>query len=104
MIADELRQEKSDNILKTKYYCSNCGKEIIKNVTGLCSECLIEINRAKRPSREELKKLIRELPFTKIGKQFGISDNAIRKWCIAYSLPSKKSDIQKYTDSQWSEI
>jgi uncharacterized protein YjcR len=44
----------------------------------------------ERPNRDELKQLIRTLPFTKIGKMFGVSDNAIRKWCNAYNLPRKK--------------
>ena len=55
-------------------------------------------------SREDLKKLIRTQPFTKLGEMFGVSDNAIRKWCIKYNLPKTKSDIQKYTDEEWELI
>jgi len=57
-----------------------------------------------RPSREELKKLIRTTAFTKIAEQYGVSDNAIRKWCIAEHLPSKKTEIKKYTDIEWAQI
>jgi 5-methylcytosine-specific restriction endonuclease McrA len=39
-----------------------------------------------RPSKEELEKLITELPMTKIGNQFGVSDNAVRKWAKRYKL------------------
>ena len=35
---------------------------------------------------------------------FGVSDNAIRKWCKVENLPSKKSDILVYSDEQWTKI
>lgn len=49
---------------------------------------------SKRPTREELKELIYSLPFTKIGEKFGVSDNAVRKWCKFYGLPHRKKDIK----------
>ena len=30
-------------------------------------------------TREELKKMIRDIPFTEIGKRFNVTDNSIRK-------------------------
>ena len=39
--------------------------------------------------------MIRTMPFTVIGQQFGVSDNAIRKWCKKYNLPSTKEEIKK---------
>lgn len=83
--------------------CLECGKIISKNAT-YCVECLNKFKRANLPTREELKSLIRILPFTQIGNQFGVSDNAVRKWCDTYKLPRKKSEIQKLTDKQWEEI
>ena len=58
----------------------------------------------ERPSREELKKLIREKPFLQIGKMFNVSDNAIRKWCDRMDLPRKKTDINAYSDEEWALI
>ena len=55
-------------------------------------------------SREELKNLIRNKPFTQIGKQFGVSDNTIRKWCDKFNLPKKKTEIQNYSEEEWSKI
>lgn len=55
-------------------------------------------------SRNELKQLIRCKPFTQIGKQFSVTDNAIRKWCDRYGLPRTKKEIDKYTDTQWEKI
>ena len=55
-------------------------------------------------TREELKKLIRTIPFTKIGEMFGVSDNAIRKWCDKFGLPRKVSEIKKYSNEEWEKI
>ena len=59
---------------------------------------------SKRCNREELKELIRSVPFTHIGKKFGVSDNTIRKWCDYYDLPRRTMDIKKYTDEEWNQI
>lgn len=54
--------------------------------------------------REELKQLIRNQSFLAIGKQFNVSDNAIRKWCDKYNLPRKKTEIKNYSDKEWNLI
>lgn len=38
------------------------------------------------PTKEELKVLIDSEPMVKIGKKFGVSDNAVRKWAKKYEL------------------
>ena len=58
----------------------------------------------KEISREELKMLIRTQPFTEIGKSFGVTDNAVRKWCKNYKLPSTKREINAYLDEDWSKV
>lgn len=87
-----------------KNLCPVCGKE--KSVTAdLCLECSrLQRRTVERPSREELKTLIREKSFLEIGRLYGVSDNSIRKWCDAYGLPRKKTVIQSMTDSEWDEI
>jgi hypothetical protein len=55
----------------------------------LCSPECSEINRRKvkeRPNSDELKLLIEKYPFTRIGKMFGVSDNAVRKWAKKYDI------------------
>lgn len=85
-------------------YCIDCGIKI-SSVALRCRKCANKNQIEEKPiSREELKKLIRIKPFTKIGEMFQVSDNAIRKWCIIYNLPSKKKDIIKYTDEEWGKI
>ena len=89
-----------------KYYCLHCGKEITRSSnSGLCIECSnLQSRVCERPSRQELKTLIRTTPFTKIGKMFGVSDNAIRKWCLAEKLPTKVNEIKKISDIDWELI
>ena len=87
-----------------KSYCENCGKEITYG-SVLCRKCYGEKQRVvERPSREELKKLIRTTSFLELGRRFGVSDAAIKKWCKAYSLPHLKGEIKKYTDEEWKKI
>lgn len=88
--------------------CLICGKTFNqkRNNQIYCSqECVHRSQqRTNRPSREELKQLIRTTSFLEIGRQFGVSDNAIRKWCIAMNLPKTKKEIKSYSDTEWSNI
>lgn len=89
---------------KKEYYCIDCGKPISKGSTR-CQQCASKYRITDKPfSREELKQLIRTTPFTTIGKMVNVSDNTIRKWCIQYKLPAKKSEIKKYSEEEWELI
>ena len=86
---------------KIKKYCIDCGKEISKGAIR-CIDCSHKKQRRTiRPSREELKKLIRTKSFVELSRIYGVSDNAIRKWCKSYKLPNKKTDINKISDEDW---
>ena len=101
-----INQHSIQLIQKTKEkesFCIDCGKPIYPGSTR-CVQCNIIDSRSQIISREELKKLIRTKPFTQIGKQFNVSDNAIRKWCDSYNLPRKVSDIKSYSDEEWELI
>lgn len=89
-----------------RYRCHCCGKTIGGDGrTGLCPECYMKTTRrADRPKREVLKQLIREVPMTRIAADYGVTDNAIRKWCDAYNLPRTKSEIKKYSDEEWATL
>lgn len=68
-------------------------------------ECYKTISRVvKRPSRQELKNLIRNKSFVEIGRIYGVSDNAIRKWCKAENLPYQKTIIKKCSDEEWATL
>lgn len=99
--ADEISQRISDITHHKISYCKYCGKIVYKN-SNCCVECAAKERRVvERPTREELKKLIRECSFVEIGKRFKVTDNAIRKWCDNYNLPRKKKDINNYSDEEW---
>ena len=89
--------------LSPKYYCKDCGKEISKG-SMRCVQCDAKHRIIKEKdmlvTRNELKTLIREKPFTQIGQQFQVSDNAIRKWCDKYHLPRTKKEINSYADEE----
>lgn len=95
----------NENPVKEKKYCPRCGK-IIGNKSKFCIACHNYENRVvkDRPTREELKKMVRQSSFVSIGRKYGVSDNAIRGWCKTYNLPSRASDIKKYSDEEWSSI
>jgi len=83
--------------------CPQCGGEKSLNA-HVCAKCASLNQRQFEVSREELKQLIRNVPFEHIGKQFNVSGNAIKKRCIQLGLPSLKKDIKKYTDEEWELI
>lgn len=89
-------------------YCIDCGKPV---TTGSirCSTCNNALkkkttNEKYGLTRAELKKKIRTQSFTSIAKELGVSDNSIRKRCVAFGLPSHKMEIDTYTDEEWEEI
>lgn len=92
------------DLSKKDYFCVDCGCRVAKGSTR-CEKCSqIAQRKCERPSREDLKQLIRTMPFTKIATRFGVSDNAIRKWCDSYGLPRKASEIKAMSDDEWEKI
>lgn len=105
---DKIAQELLDDLEKIKThqinYCQRCGKEIT-SISTYCSECFhIMQRKCDRPNREELKDLIYILPFTQIASKYGVTDNAVRKWCKSYNLPSTKKEINLIKDQEWEKI
>lgn len=103
------RLEEKTRKEQKKYFCIDCGKEIGK-YGQRCYSCATKFSTKRKvpkenlPTREELKFLIRTKTFVEIGKIYGITDNAIRKWCKTYKLPHKKSDIKNISDKDWENI
>ena len=89
---------------KTEYKCKICNKPISRGAEH-CEDCVKLASRlVERPTREELKELIRNKSFTEIGSKYKVSDNAIRKWCIQENLPSKKTVIKQLSDEEWQKV
>ena len=92
------------NTVQKKYYCPDCGKEVTKKGCR-CIQCSHKLQyRSEHPDRETLKQLIRTKSFTQIGKDYNVTDNAVRKWCDKYNLPRRVSQIKTYTDKEWEKI
>jgi hypothetical protein len=62
----------------------------------MCFECRDKEVHSHLPSKNVLIELIKSTPFLTIGKMYGVSDNAVRKWCRYYNLPYRKNDIKEY--------
>lgn len=88
---------------KLENYCIDCGKVIGTKATR-CQVCEHKYRKEtgnhinyiveNRPSREELLKDIATSSFCAVGRKYGVSDNAIRKWCAAYGLPTRIKEIK----------
>lgn len=88
---------------RTEYFCPICGKPKSRDAK-CCKDCYKKANNetsSSRISREELKQKIRTQSFASIGREFGVCDNSIRRWCKGYKLPYRHDDIDRYTDEEW---
>lgn len=103
-VVDELIGNTPTKGKHKKNYCIDCGKEIW-NTAKRCISCAKQRQRLTIwPDREELKDLIRYMPFTQIGKKFGVSDNSVREWCKKYHLPYRAQDIKNISDFDWKDV
>ncbi|QUE85073.1 group II intron reverse transcriptase/maturase [Exiguobacterium alkaliphilum] len=87
----------------------------VRNLVTLCKTCHIEEHRIQReskkvkkrnpksrgstlksrrvskcPEKDILLQLIRTEPYTKIGKRFDVSGNAVKKWAISYGIHEER--------------
>lgn len=87
--------KKKKRIRKTNQFkgngkCIDCGTDVGIS-TKRCNNCH-KPDRIFEVSKETLYDLVwnQKMPFTKIGKKFGVSDNAIRKRCRALGIEVRK--------------
>ena len=77
-------------------YCLDCGAEICQESIRCvkCAHKLLQV--VDRPSKEELKQILLSANgnFTAVGRDFGVNDNTIRKWCKTYNLPYLTSNYK----------
>ena len=77
---------KSENAKQTGV-CPICQNKVYN--TKFCSFTCMGFSSRKvenRPNKEELEKLIEENSFCALGRMFGVSDNAVRKWARSYGI------------------
>jgi len=77
-------------------HCEKCGEKICNSANkNLCYKCSANKNRkVNRPPRHILLKLVKTTPMTTIGKKYKVTDNAVRKWCVAYNI--SKNNFKPY--------
>lgn len=73
--------------------CIRCGAEYQpdKSKRQYCSEkcCRLSSRKVDRPSKEQLDLDLSIMSFVKVGKKYGVSDNAVRKWLKSFEKENK---------------
>lgn len=80
--------KRKKNSEKNKFKkCPACKDKLIYNGSKLCISCNNMLKRkVTRPTMTELVELLNSHTWVSIGKKFGVSDNAVRKWAKRYGL------------------
>lgn len=79
----KLKREREE---KKKNFCVDCGCVIYEESTR-CIECnSIFLRKTDRPTKETLTKELKETSFTAVGRKYGVTDNAVRKWAVRYGI------------------
>lgn len=82
--------------------CPSCGKEFqpSNRKQEYCSQECYHNKNDNRPDIISLLKAFKEYnSFVKVGKYFGVTDNAVRKWCKLYKLPIHSKELQQILTS-----
>lgn len=85
---NEKQQHKRKPKQKVIKYCAYCGKEMYNKYNKCCSvECAHRLNGSKRPKIDELIAKFDELKSNiQVGKYYGVTDSAVRKWVKFYGV------------------
>jgi hypothetical protein len=97
-----------DKRVNNKELCPVCKKNYKEAEAEMCIDCwkasqrvFVKDSDVQRPDRSVLKDKIKTTSFLKIGKEYNVSDSAIRKWCKYYGLPFRTHDIALLSDEDW---
>jgi hypothetical protein len=81
---DHINGKNNDNrLLNLRFLCPNCHSQT-ETFSGKQAKKIKQRKPRPRkfdPAKEELAALVSQMPMTKVGAYFGVSDNAIRKRC-----------------------
>lgn len=82
-------------IYKERACCQQCGKKLATQKAKLCPDCYnLSKRRVERPDKVTLYNELKVSNFSAVGRKYGVTDNAIRKWCASYGLPTKARDYK----------
>lgn len=87
----QLTTKKQHNIIhygiRLKSYCADCGTKLTNSRAKRCiKHSRIAMRKVIWPSREKLKNDINNLNMCAIGRKYGVSNNAVRKWVKLYNI------------------
>lgn len=83
---------KNNPYVKRCRYCDKEYKTTFEDSIYCSVACSSMVTRkCERPGKDTLYSLLKHNNFTSVGKMFGVSDNAVRKWCKDYSIPYKSA-------------
>ena len=108
---DHINGNHYDNRIENlQFVCPNCDSQ--QSTFGARNKMKYTIDQQYAPVQKREPKLpqvtlkvtkeqfLKELKtftsFTELGKRFSVSDNAVRKWCIKWELPSSTSSMREY--------
>lgn len=76
--------------------CKSCGNILEDNHENYCSEncAKLALRKVERPDLDQLGRDISSMPMVKVGEKYGVSDNAVRKWCKSYGLPVSSAELK----------
>jgi len=73
--------------------CVKCGIVISQKNARYCRSCRPKHSQHHKhksglgfPSKDNLEQMVNNIPMTEIGKKYGVSDNAVKKWCKSYGI------------------
>lgn len=80
--------------------CEGCGSTFerrFKNQRFCSRDCgqragAMKVRRVERPPREQLLREIEETNYCAVGRRYGVSDNAIRKWVRGYERQDREAE------------
>lgn len=88
---------------KKVYTCTSCGINITAySKSGMCASCKSRsMRKVEHPDKYTLIGKVLKYSGTALGKMYGVSDNAIRKWCKLYNIPRNRLGFRKLV---WSPL
>ena len=86
------------NKKKEKKKCEDCSKEI-SFYSKRCRSCAAkQQTKVELPNKEQLQKMVYEIPLCNLGPQFGLTDVGLRKRCVrmGITIPNNSYRLKKY--------